>query len=219
VYASHRRMRPFTFVSLFLLACTAQAQIFSYGVKAGVPVTPALPGFGSSANPYLDTGRWTIGPSVELHLFRGLSVEFDALFRGYTVVSSFPADTPSNSGVLESARSSTKVWDFPLLLKYRFPGKGMRPFLDAGYQWTHQSTDSFTSTEAFTLSSCFSGGATLCELFASTSGFKYSSNVRGPVAGVGIEFKYRRFRIAPEVRYARLNPDTNLVTILAGFTF
>jgi hypothetical protein len=214
-------MRPFTFVSIFLLAFTAQAQIFSYGVKAGVPVTPALPGFGSSPNPYLDTGRWTIGPSVELHLFRGLSVEFDALFRGYTVVSNFPALTPSNSSLLESARLSTKVWDFPLLLKYRLPGRRMRPFLDAGYQWTHQSTDAFTtSTGAFTLGSCFSGGATLCEVYASSGGFKYSSNVRGPVAGVGIEFKYRRFRIAPEVRYTHLNNgDTNLVTILAGFTF
>jgi hypothetical protein len=213
-------MRHFTFVSIFLLACTAQAQIFSYGFKAGVPVTPAISDFGSSANPYLDTGRWTIGPSVELHLFRGLSAEFDARFRGYTVVSNFPVPAPPNAVLLESTRLSTKVWDFPLLLKYRFPGHGMRPFVDAGYQWTHQSTDAFTtSTGASTLSTCFSGGATLCELYASSSGFKYSSNVRGPVAGVGVEFKFRRFRIAPEVRYTRLNPDTNLVTILAGFTF
>ncbi|HTA46017.1 MAG TPA: outer membrane beta-barrel protein [Bryobacteraceae bacterium] len=212
-------MRHFIFVSLFLLACTAQAQIFSYGVKAGVPVTAALPGFGSSANPYLDTGRWTIGPSVELHLFRGFFVEFDALFRGYTVVSEFPALTPSNTDLLESARSSTKVWDFPLLLKYHLPGQGLRPFLDAGYQWSHQSTDAFTSTEALSASGCFASGATFCELGFSISGFKYGSNLRGPAAGVGIEFKYRRFRIAPEVRYTRLSPDTNLVTILAGFLF
>jgi hypothetical protein len=212
-------MRPFTFVSLFLLAGTAQAQIFSYGVKAGVPVTPAISDFGPAANPYLDTGRWTVGPSVELHLFRGLSAEFDALFRGYTVISNFPVLTSSNVSLLDSARSSTKVWDFPLLLKYRLPGQRMRPFLDGGYQWTHQSTDALTSIEALPPTACFGAGATLCELYASASDFKYASNARGPVAGLGIEFKFRRVRIAPEVRYTRLNPDTNLVTILAGFTF
>jgi hypothetical protein len=213
-------MRSFTFVFLFLPACTAQAQIFSYGFKAGLPVTPALAGFGSSANPYLDTGRWTIGPSVELHLFRGLSFEFDALFRGYTIVSNFPALTPSNAVLLESARSSTKVWDFPLLLKYRLPGQRLRPFVDAGYQWTHQSSDEFISTEALTPVSCFSGGATICGEYGgpATSG-KFWSNARGPVAGAGVEFKYRRVRIEPEVRYTHLNPDNNLVTILAGFTF
>jgi hypothetical protein len=211
-------MRSFTFLSLFLVACTAQAQIFSYGVKAGVPVTAALPGFGSSDNPYLDTGRWTIGPSVELHLFRGLSVEFDALFRGYTVVSTFPALIPPASGALESADSSTKAWDFPLLLKYRLPGQRWHPFVDAGYQWTHQSSDEIISPDAFTLVSCFSGGVEFCPTVNPGSA-KIGSNVRGPAVGAGIEFKFRRVRVAPETRYTRLNPDTNQVTILAGFIF
>jgi hypothetical protein len=45
-------------------------------------------------------------------------------------------------------------------------------------------------------------------------------NRRGPAAGVGLEFKYGRLRIAPEVRYTRLDrPNANEVTVMAGFTF
>jgi len=46
---------------------------------------------------------------------------------------------------------------------------------------------------------------------------KINSNRRGEVAGGGVEFRYGRLKIAPEVRYTRLsNPGANQVSVLAG---
>jgi hypothetical protein len=45
-------------------------------------------------------------------------------------------------------------------------------------------------------------------------------NRQGPAAGVGIEFKFGKVKISPEVRYTKLTrPNANEVTVLAGFTF
>ena len=65
-------------------AVAAPAQRLSFGVKAGVPVTEANP-YEHAPYSMVDTGRWTIGPTVELRLFAGLSFEFDALYRGFRV--------------------------------------------------------------------------------------------------------------------------------------
>jgi len=218
---SHERMRHLLSISCLLLAgsafvCRGQEQFVSLGVKAGVPVTPALPGY-SFDNPYLDTGRWTVGPSFELHLVAGLSFETDALFRGYTITSAFsyiPPGTsiaPATSPVQVSVKSSVKAWDFPFVAKYRFTAGALRPFVDGGFQLTHESTDGFDS------SGCLSG--TLPCVTDFNGDFKSSRNLHGPVGGAGVEFRYHRFRFAPEIRYSHLSPNINLVTVLAGVSF
>jgi len=213
-------MRHFLPISCLLIAssalvCFGQDQLVSFGVKAGVPVTPALPGY-SYDSTYLDTGRWTVGPSFELHLVSGLSFETDALFRGYTIFSSFsyiPSGTStSTSPVQVSTKESVKAWDFPFLAKYRFTAGAIRPFVDGGFQLTHESTDAFVS------SAILSG--TNLGVFTDFNGdFKNSRNLHGPVGGAGVEFRYRRFRFAPEIRYSHLNPNINLVTVLVGVSF
>ncbi len=194
----------------------AHAQIVSFGFQAGVPATAALPGY-SMLNPYLDTGRWTAGPSVEFHLFRSLSFEVDGLFRGYEIagVYSFSplvgVPAPSSALLTETFRQDTKAWDFPLMLKYRFAHEHWRPFADGGYQLTYESSDLSEVT------SCFPQPTSCGNLGPGRS--HQSFNRRGPVAGGGIEFPYRRFKIAPEIRYTHLTGRINQITVIGGFTF
>jgi opacity protein-like surface antigen len=205
-------------------ALTASAQTFSFGVKAGAPVTSALP---YDASPYsmVDTGRWTVGPTAEVRLFGHLSVEADALFRGYhsqssggsIILAGFSLVNLHTVPVSAFFRQSTKEWDFPLLLKYRFQTGRMHPFVDAGFEFAHASSD-------FTIS-CLAGPATCSAAgigSSVTSQNSYSSSVnrQGPAAGAGIEFKFGKVKISPEVRYTKLTrPNANEVTVLAGFTF
>ena len=72
---------------LFVGTLAAHAQIASFGIKTGVPLTsaPAYAGLDE------ETGRWTIGLTAEFHLVSGLSVEADALTRGYSFVPPNPA--------------------------------------------------------------------------------------------------------------------------------
>jgi WD40 repeat protein len=207
-------MRYLLSISCFLAACTVQAQFVSLGMKGGIPVTPALPNL-SYSDLYQDTGRWTVGPTIELHLVSSLSFEADALFRGYTVVTNFVSFSPSNTPLLDSSKASVKAWDFPLLLKYRITSRAIRPFVDGGYLFTHESTDVFTSS--------ICAAATLPCVPPNppdyNGEFKSSLNLNGPAAGAGVEFRYGRIKIAPEVRYSHLNPNINLATVLVGVTF
>ncbi|PWU00798.1 MAG: hypothetical protein C5B51_24465 [Terriglobia bacterium] len=119
-------MRP---LWLFLLgAVPAFSAPFSFGVKAGVPLTDlfstvqnlSAPPFGTTTNRYL------IGPTAELKLPFGLGIEVDALYRHF-------------DGNVGSASGSGSAWEIPLLGKYRFPGAIVRPYVDAGVAWNNLS--------------------------------------------------------------------------------
>ena len=133
----------------------ASAQIVSVGVKGGVPTTPAVADYFTGPTHVLDTGRWTVGPTIEFRLPFGFSVEADALYRGYrehfSVVSDefiIPAGFNVGATVIPalfvSSQSGTKVWDFPLLLKYQIGSRRFRPFVGAGYAFSHRTTDATT---------------------------------------------------------------------------
>lgn len=95
------------------------------------------------------------------------------------------------------------AWDFPFLLKYRFHAGSVRPFVDAGYSLSHESLDEST-------------------LAVHPSSTRLDT---GPVAGLGVDFRYRRVTISPEIRctwkYQSGVSGSNgtLVTALVGLTF
>jgi hypothetical protein len=208
---------------LFATALAAPAQIVSFGVKAGVPLTNALPyNYGSTG--MLDTGRWTVGPTVEVRLFRGLSAEVDLLYRGFRLQQSLAFSSSVYEGTTlvplsSTYQQSTKIWDVPLLLKYRFGERSWRPFADLGVTVSHESSD---------ITSSFTCLATADECNASNvSGYFHGLRERsasrtrgGPTAAVGVEFSYGKFKIAPEIRYTRYaEPKSNQATMMVGFTF
>jgi hypothetical protein len=218
-------MHKLIFSLFFAAAVAASAQRLSFGVKAGAPVTEASP-YEHAPYSTVDTGRWTVGPTVELRLIAGLSFESDALYRGFrrqdsTAFAVIPAGMSMISGpaIFATSRQDAKEWDFPLLLKYRFPAGALRPFLDAGAVFAHQTSD-FTSTSQCLGTPDQCAAPSFAPFSFGRSSYSGTVNRRGPAGGVGVEFKYHRIRIAPEVRYMHLNrPATNEVTVLVGFTF
>jgi opacity protein-like surface antigen len=206
---------------LLLSAAAALAQPFAFGIKGGVPMNDFLNGarnqdFGFVTN----TNRYVVGPTAELRLPFGLGIEVDALYRHYAYSGS------GSSGVQNSILSLNTTggaWEFPLLGKYRFKGKILRPFVSAGIAWDKLSglTQDVTKTVAGVISS------------SSTSNpAELNKNVtRGFVIGGGFDVKLLLVRVAPEIRYTRwgdqhfidpnglLHSNQNQAEFLVGITF
>ncbi len=142
-----------------LLSSSAFGQLFSVGVKAGIPLNDAfVAGSGPAFNSETTTDRYIIGPQAEIRLPFHLGVEADALYRHYSV---------DGLGVSE--------WDFPILLKYRFKGFPLlHPFADAGPIFNHVSDlGSFTANQS-TAGLAIGGGLDVHVLFLHlTPEFRY----------------------------------------------
>jgi len=196
-------IRAWTFAATLLVigGPPAYSQIFSFGVKVGVPVTTVyttqfVPDGGASANEQ----RFTIGPTVELHLPFHLSFEVDALWRQ----SSFGTIGGHFNGDLDS---SVNDWQVPLLAKYEMNFGPIHPFIDGGIVYRHVSTSS-SSVPPPT-----------------------NPNTAGVSVGGGVTLKLLHLRLSPEIRYTRwrtpafssayipVTSTSNQADILVGFTF
>jgi hypothetical protein len=200
---------------LFFAAIVAQAQPISYGVKGGVPLDS------HDSNPFSQNNesRWNGGPSVELHLPWNLSVEFNGLYRSSHAnwvlpIQRFRAPNPY---LLQSTEKS-RIWDFPLLLKYRFlTDSRIRPFVSAGASWSYRRSEGTAFYSCLgPEGSCSSPG--FPEVRAAE--LKSSQTRSGPAAGVGVDFKMKYFTLSPELRYNQWSGNKrNAFTILLGLSF
>ena len=180
-----------TVVSLLFLAVAAAAQPFGAGLKIGVPATDA---FKVLPVPTLavftaDSPRYTVGPYVELRLPARMAIEVDALYRSYDF---------RNAGIGASASS----WEFPVLLKHRFPVPLVKPYFDAGVSFSRLSDINLAS-------------------------LNHRSNY-GIVVGAGVEFNLLLIKVSPEVRYTgwalrtfdgQVQSNRNQVAVLFGIGF
>jgi len=195
--------------SLFLgilFAGTVSAQLFTAGIKAGIPLTdgfadvtsPGLFTTGQTIHSFSDSKKFVAGGMVELHLPLGFSVEADGLYRPLrlTVVT-------TNAGSPATGKDSTNYasWEIPIVAKYRFLHTPViKPYIAAGpsFRVLESPLDHFVSTHGFTL-------------------------------GGGVEFKALRLRISPELRYTLWGGDSsfpfgaksnrNQAELLVGVTF
>jgi outer membrane protein with beta-barrel domain len=203
--------------SLFLFtvsALVAVSQPFTFGVKVGAPASEFLDTVGSGTiNFHSYTNRYLFGPTAELRLPFGLGVEVDALYRHYNfqTVGTFP---PAGSTLTAGAR--TGAWEFPLLAKYRFPTKIVRPFVDAGIAW--DSLQGFKQTITVVSPNPFQPPQNLNQPARDVT--------TGAVIGAGLEIKVPYVHISPEFRFTRWTtqhfmPGTPLTTTgnpFPGFT-
>jgi opacity protein-like surface antigen len=203
---------------LLLGAVSAWAQLFSYGVKAGVPLNNFLDAarsqhFAFNAN----TNRYIVGPTAELHLPFGLGVEVDILYRHFDY---------NGSGtlvdVITNSRTTGNAWEFPLLAKYRIPKlplKVVHPYVDAGVAWDTLSG----LTEAITRNSITTSTSSPAELNTTAT--------RGFVMGAGLSVKVLVIHVSPEIRFTRwgaqhfidpgglLHSNVNQGEFLVGITY
>ena len=182
----------------FILITSAHAQLFSFGVKGGVPLLD------SSYN-HDESKRYIVGPSIELALPAGFAIEADALYQrlgnssallvpitvaapapGATIVAGFPLTT----------RQRSNAWEFPLLGKYYFHSRyGLQPFVSSGFSFR---TISVAAQGINILTYTLSG--------PQTASFKsdYRTDLGiGAVAAAGLRFKVGHFSLLPEFRYTR----------------
>ena len=206
-------MRP-----LFLLlfgAVSAWAQLFSYGVRAGVPLNDFLNAAKSQQFAFnTTTNRYIVGPTAELHLPFGLGVEVDVLYRRFNYNGS-----GTLAGVVTSNSATANAWEFPLLAKYRFSTKMVHPYVDAGVAWDTLSG----LTQAITRNSITTSTSSPAELNTSTT--------RGFVMGAGLSVKVLVIHVSPEIRFTRwgaqhfidpnglLHSNVNQGEFLVGITF
>jgi opacity protein-like surface antigen len=206
-------MRP-----LFLLllgAVSAWAQLFSYGVRAGVPLNNFLDAAKSQQFAFNSTtDRFIVGPTAELHLPFGLGVEFDILYRRFNYNGS-----GTLAGVVTSSSAAGNAWEFPLLAKYRFPTKMVHPYVDAGVAWDTLSG----LKQAITRNSITTSTSSPAELNTTAT--------RGFVMGAGLSVKVLVIHVSPEIRFTRwgaqhfidanglLHSNVNQGEFLVGITF
>ncbi len=205
------------FSLLLLLTAAAFAQPFSYGVKGGLPMNDFISvtqGASTSTNHYL------FGPTAEVRLPFGLGVEFDILYRRFNYNSSGPL--ASLVGTYANA-TTANAWEFPLLAKYRFKGKVVHPFVDAGVSWDKLS--GLTQTATSVIKAVTTTGTTSSPLELS------KSTTRGFVMGGGIDVKVLILHVSPEVRFTRwgdkhfidpaglFHSNLSQAEFLVGFTF
>jgi hypothetical protein len=208
---------------LFILlvgALPAFSQPFGFGLKAGVPLTDLVatvpsPRFGFNS----DTKRFVIGPTAELRLPFGLGIEVDALYRRLNYEGS-----GTLVDVLTNNRTTGNAWEFPVLGKYRFPSKVVRPYVEAGIAFDTLSGLSQTVT------------STLLPNRVTTSTTSNppelkNTTTRGFVMGAGIEIKALVIRLSPSLRYTRwgsshiedplglIRSNRNQAEFLLGITF
>jgi opacity protein-like surface antigen len=178
-------------LSLFLLAALpAAAQHFSAGIKGGVPLTDFVDTAQSGRISYFTTtNRYIVGVTGELRLPFGLGIELDALYRHLNY-----GGTGTISGTTSTQITTTaNAWEFPLLLKYRFPAPIARPFIDGGVAWdTLQGLKQ--SVRNTVLGSTTSTTSNVGVNQTTTTGF---------VVGAGVDVHALFIHVQPEIRYTR----------------
>ena len=186
-------------VLLLAAAAVALTQRLSFGLKAGAPFQDAVKSEswrGLRFEP--QSGRYTLGPTVELLLGGHFSIELDLLYRPVKYRTHF-ANT-----VGDVAGSS---WQFPLLGKVRLSRNMVAPFVAAGV--------SFNNLRGLT------GLPELSD--SATSGWVFGLGLEGrmPIVRLSPEIRYTRWRHSslghPTDGFSLSN--LNQLEALVGITF
>src|SRR5437764_900955 len=108
-------MKPFYLISVFaVLPMMAQTQLFTFGVKGGVPAQTPL-GQTDSRMPFV------LGPTVNIRIFSRLSIETGVLFHRMGQQSNTGVFFyPENAVTLVSSTDRGRALELPLLAKYHF---------------------------------------------------------------------------------------------------
>jgi hypothetical protein len=136
-----------------------------------------------------ESKRYVVGPTIELGFRHGFGVEVDALYHrnGYLVGWGNFAYS-----ITETERANS--WEFPVLLKYKFPVHKVKPFVEAGVVPRRLSGTIWES--GFSLD--FLSGQRVPSSGVVKTDWPGSVGI---VTGGGVEFGVGRLQLSPQVRY------------------
>ena len=212
------RSRPFhILVTSWVVAGFCAAPLFgqfgavAFGVKGGIPIADAsgtslqggcMAQVSCVQSTYSsETKRYTLGPTIQWRLPRGFALEADVLYNRLSY------DSTTFQGTFQGFPSSTAFlaiqahrWEFPLLVKWQYGTRKMRPFVDGGVSLDHIS---FLGERFTNVVQDASGAITTSSGIASAPDFT-NRNIQGGVVGGGVDLPgVWRLRVTPEVRYTR----------------
>lgn len=191
----------FLFLAMLSLACRANAQRVGIGVVGGIALTDAFPeqtyaasgSFFARFGTYSPFKDYVLGARVQVRITQRWSVLADGLYREMQATTA----AVLSDGTLSSVSPAPVVtWEIPVLARYRFGGKRVQPFLEAG--------PSFRA---------------IGNRNSNPSGY-------GVAAGIGVQLRAGWLNIAPQLRYTRWAADPeqpsrtgpNQAEILVGLT-
>jgi hypothetical protein len=209
-------MRPLVFA--VVVASPLFAGAISVGIKAGVPLTDVVQtAWDIGGLPFeASRARFTVGPLIQVHLPRGLGIEFGAMYKrfdqqaGQYQVIADPG-VPYQTVVTPYSQTG-QSWEFPIVGLYRFPGERFQPYLESGVSFNR-------------MSGVFAPFRTLASQSTTLKPAGSSELRTGFVIGSGVEVALPFVRVAPGLRYTRYGsiapwlPRANSVDCLVGFTF
>jgi hypothetical protein len=191
-------------VALFFFAAQLYGQRLEIGIKGADRPTGQLEGYGNpESRPYL------VGPMVQLNLPRRFAVEADALYSRF----GYSYSTSDLVGDFYSSRDRANSWQLPVLLKYRLHVAALHLYVLAG--WDPEHSWGTTKVYASLISNPYDPNATRTLTSYSLTD-RYGTN-HGLVAGGGIDFGSRHWRVRPEVRYIRWKDPTFSIQQSHGF--
>jgi hypothetical protein len=248
-------MTRFSFLCLLYIS-TASAQSIWVGVKGGLPLTQA---FNAIENPQpltvtafyqnsegllafdYDSATqrkipYTVGPAVEIRLWRHIRVEADGLYsRAVYDYTSVRFDKFTSNSYFDALKHAVDRVDTPVLVKYEFAERRrFHPFAGAGgsIRYSHDKVLQGIADAAVP------GGGTEYStpptIFNSSLGTPIQVvAVRalrmGPAFSAGVETPVGRHRASAEIRYTRypgdsinapaLHSNLNQVDLMAGIVF
>ena len=164
------------------------------------------------------TKRYTIGPVMDIGLYRRFGIEVGAMYKR-TDESSFSAtllsvvDTdegPAANYRYNHVSTVGRSWEFPVAAQYHISLRSMRPYLEGGLSYNHLSNIYGPWAQAI-------GQA---ERLPSLNSF----NRKGVLFGGGTEIKLHMIHVTPGLRYTHYSKGKpfllapNAVDFLVGFT-
>lgn len=246
-------MTRFSFLCLLSIS-TASAQSIWVGVKGGLPLTQAFDatensqplsviGFYQNSPGIFDydsatqrTVPYTVGPAVEIRLWRHIRAEADGLYsRAVFDYTSVRFDKFTSNSYYDALKHAVDRVDTPVLVKYEFiERRRVHPFVGAGgsIRYSHDKVLQGVADGALP------GGGPVY----SAPPFAFNPSLGTPIQIVavravrmglvfttGIEMAVGRHRVSAEIRYTRypadsinapaLHSNLNQVDLMAGFVF
>lgn len=207
-----------------LIACSLptilSAQIFSFGVKGGLPLTSVSDSEIEGNRAFYGTvdfemQRYAFGPTVEAKLPIGFRIEVDGLYQHVRTTAASAGPYPTGSLTFQSTTAS--AWEIPVLLKRRFGHRTFAPYAAAGSTLRHIGDLSVNEW----ITPTFPGYSPTFTHSTYDSGEPIRAGI---TAAGGVSIRTRFLRFEPELRYTHWTSDHYLATteqldFLLGITF
>jgi hypothetical protein len=139
------------FAAILLMPTALSAQFISVGVMGGVPLTPAFNANSNGSPPPFALGAsyegaqqrtlpYIVGPTVQIHLWRGLFGEADFLYSHGVYNYESIEYSPDSGSTLDQQKHAVNTWETSLLAKYRpLRSHRLSPFVAGGVSFRYDN--------------------------------------------------------------------------------